>query len=197
MITGLILGAIVGFSVATIVWPPVIRRNLKSHYTDPIDIEALENGWVDEELDGRVPDFVIGPINDPYLLRWWVIPRNRIFNIYRHRIRRDDDDRALHDHPWPSISIVTKGKLIEHREGKPPRRLKRFVPYLRRANALHRLEVGSPRDQDAAPADVRTIFITGLKIREWGFACPNGRWVPWQHFTSANNPGEIGRGCGE
>lgn len=29
----------------------------------------------------RQPDFAIGPTDAPYLLRWWVIPRNRFFNI--------------------------------------------------------------------------------------------------------------------
>lgn len=28
------------------------------------------------------------------------------------------------------------------------------------------------------------------------FWCPRG-FVPWQEFTKPNNPGEVGRGCGE
>jgi len=32
----------------------------------------------------RKPDFVIGRAGAPYLERWWVIPRNRWFNIYLH-----------------------------------------------------------------------------------------------------------------
>jgi hypothetical protein len=59
----------------------------------------------------RKPDFVIGA---DYLRRWWVIPRNRWFNIYLHRIRHDDDDRALHDHPWANITLVLKGAYVEH-----------------------------------------------------------------------------------
>lgn len=47
----------------------------------------------------RAPDFYIGGNANPYLLRWWVIPRNRFFNVYLHKFLRDDDDRALHDHP--------------------------------------------------------------------------------------------------
>ena len=61
----------------------------------------------------RAPDFIIGGAEDAYMLRWWVIPRNRWFNIYLHKILRDDDPRALHDHPWWNISIVLKGGYLE------------------------------------------------------------------------------------
>ena len=57
----------------------------------------------------RPPDFIIGEPANPYLIRWWVIPRNRWFNIYLHEIRRSDDDRALHDHPWLNCSILLHG----------------------------------------------------------------------------------------
>lgn len=33
----------------------------------------------------RKPDFVIGDPANPYLLRWYVIPRNKVFNIYLHK----------------------------------------------------------------------------------------------------------------
>lgn len=146
----------------------------------------------------RRPDFAIGSLDRPYLLRWWVLPRNRLLNIYLHNIRFDDDDRAPHDHPWFSISFPIKGQLTEHRPDKAPRILRRFRPYIRRAKALHRLEVGSDRhDPEALPQDVWTIFITGPKVRDWGFLCPQSLWVPWQDFVSSENPGEMGRGCGE
>jgi len=32
----------------------------------------------------RSPDFVIGPFESPYMLRWYMIPRNRWFGIYWH-----------------------------------------------------------------------------------------------------------------
>lgn len=47
----------------------------------------------------RPPDVVIGGDASPYMRRWWVIPRNRRFNVYLHHFLRSDDDRALHDHP--------------------------------------------------------------------------------------------------
>jgi hypothetical protein len=60
-------------------------------------------------MASRPPDFSIGPKGDRYMLRWWVIPRNRWFNIYLHRFLHDDEDRALHDHPWVSCSYILWG----------------------------------------------------------------------------------------
>src|SRR4051795_4015193 len=65
----------------------------------------------------REPDFYIGGKVNPYLVRWWVIPRNRFFNVYLHKFLRDDDDRALHDHPWISLSFILRGGYIEHTPG--------------------------------------------------------------------------------
>lgn len=61
----------------------------------------------------REPDFYIGGKEQPYMRRWWLIPRNRFFNIYLHNILRSDDDRALHDHPWRWCSILLRGAYFE------------------------------------------------------------------------------------
>lgn len=136
----------------------------------------------------REPDFVIGTADDPYLRRWWLIPRNRFFNIYLHQVLRNDDDRALHDHPWWNVSVILKSGYYEI---TPKGRFRRRCPGLvfRRATAAHRLEL-----IDNKPA--WSLFITGPKIREWGFLCPKG-WRHWSEFTKPGNKGEVGIGCGE
>nr|WP_296429702.1 hypothetical protein [Roseovarius sp. BRH_c41] len=135
----------------------------------------------------REPDFKIGPPDDPYMLRWWLIPRNEAFNVYYHRILHDDDDRALHDHPWPSFSVMMTGAIREITPEGPRILLKGDCVY-RGPDMVHRLELvrGEPAE---------TLFITGPRIREWGFHCPKG-WVHWQEFVG-ENIGEVGRGCGE
>ena len=147
-------------------------------------------------IDSRPPDFVIGPKEDPYMLRWWAIPRNKYFNIYLHKIRHDDDDRALHDHPWPSLSLCVSGTMIEHYtspNGAYPR--KREISagewIYRGQNFAHRLCVKQPVQDD-----IITIFMTGPRVREWGFHCPNG-WRHWKDFVNQENKGEQGVGCGE
>jgi len=151
----------------------------------------------------RPPDFIIGNPQAPYMRRWWVIPRNRLFNIYLHNILRSDEDRALHDHPWWSCSIILSGGYIEH----TPRGAFLRKPGMircRRASASHRLEL--IRDKDFRIIDgfvnslrpAWTIFITGPRVREWGFHCPQG-WRHWREFIGVKEGeqrgDEIGPGC--
>ena len=134
----------------------------------------------------RAPDVVIGADADPYLRRWHVIPRNQWFNIYLHHFLRSDDDRALHDHPWWNLSVLLRGEYLEMMPGRS--RVRRpFRPVLRRAEAPHRV-VLFPSTETKRPLPVWTLFITGPRVREWGFWCPRG-WVHWQDFTKAVDGG--------
>lgn len=193
----------------------------------------------------RAPDFVIGGHANPYLLRWWLIPRNPLFNIYLHKFLRDDDDRALHDHPWFWCSILLRGEYVEVtsprfeldrkagfvtiRDRLPKHatvsaeyalggsdvqltqrvRFKAGAVRFRRPKFAHRIELFdefftladfdgdvdawryAPRRRDP----VWTLFITGPRVREWGFHCPGRGWVPWQQFTASDDPGAVGKGC--
>ena len=152
-------------------------------------------------MESRDPDFIIGGKENPYLLRWWIIPRNRFFNIYLHRFLRSDDDRALHDHPWANVSLLLEGAYFEHRpEGVFMRHAGQIV--LRRPTARHRVELlRDYRYQVAERSHYRekpvlTLFITGPKVREWGFWCKQG-FVHHKDFTDPNDPGGVGPGCGE
>lgn len=143
---------------------------------------------------GKPPDFVIGEATRPYMLRWWKIPRNRFFNIYLHCVLRDDDDRALHDHPWQWISIILQGSYREVTAAKDGTMIETIhrVGSIRfhRARFAHRLAL-----VDGEPC--WTLFLTGPRIRQWGFHCPQG-WVHWRRFTDpATDGATVGRGCGE
>jgi len=139
----------------------------------------------------RRPDFVVGGQDRPYLLRWWVIPRNRFFNVYLHQFHRSDDDRALHDHPWWNVSIVLVGQYLEHRihaGGVHTQTLREAGSIVgRMPRTAHRIELFDGQT-------CTTLFITGPRLREWGFHCARG-WVPWQKFTDSKDPGAIGAGC--
>ena len=52
--------------------------------------------WAADLSASRPPDRIIGGKDNPYLLRWHVVPRNPQQNIYLHHFLRSDDDRALH-----------------------------------------------------------------------------------------------------
>lgn len=166
--------------------------------------------WIDRTLEARVvakrpPDFVVGADNPDgaYLRRWWLIPRNRFFNVYLHRFLRDDDDRALHDHPWPWLSFLLSGAYIEHTiaSGGVHRRTRREEGSLkistpRRAHRIELVKMLNPLNPDQPrPLSCWTIFITGPRVRDWGFHCSERGWVPWQQFTAEGKPGEVGPGC--
>lgn len=153
---------------------------------------AQMQAWARGVMASRPPDFTVGA---DYLRRWWVIPRNDFANVYLHEFRVSDEDRALHDHPWPSTSFLIDGSYWEHTpDGCCLRRAGEV--HSRSADALHRIELlRDPSSGDEKPAI--SLFITGPKVREWGFACPDLGWVHWQDFTASGDPGAVGKGCGE
>ena len=153
----------------------------------------------------REPDFIIGGKEDPYLRRHWLFPRNLFFNVYVHEFLRSDDDRAHHDHPWLfNASWLIDGAYIEHvitaggalcRSIRPAGSFK-----FRWGKAPHRLELlqfTNLRGQAEPPLPCWTVFITGPRVREWGFYCMERGWIHWKAFTSPADKGRIGKGCDE
>jgi len=140
--------------------------------------------------DRRPPDFIVGGVNDPYLKRWWVIPRNKVFNIYLHHFLRSDDDRALHDHPWWNLSVLLDGEYTEHTiaaGGVNQAVVSKAGQFkFRGAKSAHRIELHN--------GPCWTLFITGPVLRTWGFHCPRG-WRPWKQFVDDRDTGKVGRGC--
>lgn len=154
---------------------------------------------------GRYPDHVIGEDSNPYLLRWYVIPKNRWFNVYLHKFMRSDDDRALHDHPWWNLSILLSGRYFEimpvDRAGfadgsnrdLTQKLRKPFRVVFRPALAAHRIKLLQHFRHGELP--VWSLFITGPRIREWGFYCDHG-WRHFAEFVSVRPGGNaIGKGC--
>lgn len=155
--------------------------------------------WFARLLSGR-PHVRIHP--GEYLDRWYLIPRNRFFNVYLHRFLGSDPGRHLHDHPWWNLSIVLKGGYDESRpvgspyweyryeertEGVveiatfPLLRLKPHGPgsvVLRKATDSHSLKM--------LKIPTWTLFITGRKTREWGFWDSQG-WMQWEDYYRKYN----------
>jgi hypothetical protein len=139
----------------------------------------------------RPPDFIVGGTDRPYLHRWHVIPRNRLFNIYFHNFLRSDDDRALHDHPFVNLSIILDGCYVEHTAHDQELLLEGQVKFRSSGKFAHRIELRF--------GVCWTLFITGPRYRNWGFNCVDSlgyqKWVPWQEFVDDQDRGLIGRGC--
>jgi hypothetical protein len=168
--------------------------------------------WLFDKLFHRValmrePDFVVGQPLDPYLHRWWILPRNRFFNVYLHCFLRSDDDRALHDHPWHSFSLLLSGECVEHTIDAGGIHQRRWLCVgdirYRDAAFAHRIEL--PLRQDIGAAKLQpwrmdtdpcwTLFITGPVLRDWGFHCAERGWIPWQTFLDPDDKGLVGKGC--
>jgi hypothetical protein len=145
------------------------------------DLKAMQD-WAAALMASREPDLVIG---DRQVLRWFVVPRNPVQNVYLHLFLKSDDGRALHDHPADNVSWLLRGEYLEHLQSGPAILRREGERIERVAEQPHRVEiVGAP---------VTSLFISGVKRRDWGFHCPRG-WVSWQDFPDASGSG-IGKGC--
>jgi len=121
-----------------------------------------------EKLASRKADLTIENDGEIYMERWWLIPRNKYFNVYLHKISHSDEP-TLHDHEYMSLSYCLKGVMKEILLGS----YRVVAPgdfIFRLPSTLHYLKKVS--------TVVWTIFITGPRVRLWGFQTLLG-WEPW------------------
>jgi hypothetical protein len=146
-------------------------------------------GWAKRLLSGQ-PHVRIHP--GEYLDRWHLLPRNRFCNVYLHKFYGGDPGRNFHDHPWWNVSLILKGEIWEKHpiggygpespyclHGHDLRRRGDIV--VRKATDCHTLEWVGDRTEP-----VWTLFITGPRVREWGF-WEDGKWVPWEEYYRKHN----------
>lgn len=113
------------------------------------------------------------------LLRWHILPRNRFFNIYLHKITASDEETMLHDHVACNISWIMRGGYDEVLSSPGATRItkRRYAGQIlfRWGSTAHQLHM-----LDGAP-ETWTIFLKGPNYRQWGYWCPQG-WKPWFEF---------------
>lgn len=156
-----------------------------------------------EKLADRVARerFDIGRNGDVYLTRWTLLGSRTEGSgraVFLHRFHRSDADDALHDHPWPFVSVILSGGYWEHtpdRHGKVSRRWYGPGRVLTRPAAWrHRVELPAGRD-------CWTLIFRGRKEKSWSFFCLDalgrltGKAVPWRSFLDRIDTGSLG--CGE
>ena len=130
----------------------------------------------------RPYDFLV---DHDYMERWFIIPRNRFFNIYAHRFIGSDAPTP-HDHPWFSLGWILSGQYVEHTpSGQSIKKAGSIT--LRAPSSLHWIEIDKP---------VITLFITGPRWRKWGFLCST-KWVPFDEYIARRGDDRMASGCGE
>jgi hypothetical protein len=149
---------------------------------------------------GKEQDFLIAPLGHPYLRRWYKFPKNWFLNFYLHETVADDDNRALHDHPYLfNFSLILRGSYFEIM----PYRRKGYVggdavmPVCRDAGDVV-FRFGRAAHRLMLPADMMpcwSLFITGPRVYEWGFYCPNGWRRESEYRDAKTNGAAIGQGC--
>jgi hypothetical protein len=123
----------------------------------------------------------------PYLERYYLFLKDRDsfpFNIFLHRFLCSDPD-DVHDHPWPYATLILKGgywewipqfnssgeKIGEIAKWRAPGSFR-----WARANSYHRIELDPE-------VDCWTLFMPGMKQRDWGFLVKN-KWVQWEQYLA-------------
>lgn len=138
------------------------------------------------ELAKKTPYFHL----DGYMERYWLKPFNADdpINIRIHHLLSSDSDRALHDHPWPSTSIILKGgywEIMPELENQDPKLDQVLYSKVwrkpgdvihRKATSRHRIMI-EPNNQEP----VWSMFIMGPYEQTWGFYTPEGK-VYWREF---------------
>ena len=118
------------------------------------------------------PRIIYDGLGEPYLRRWHLLPKNKFFNVWLHQFLKDDDDRAMHDHPFASLSLCVSGSYDELCSDGVIRTRKRGAIVYRSATYRHSIFISNRPHKTAW-----TLFVTGRVVRKWGFWCDENTFI--------------------
>ncbi len=120
--------------------------------------------------------YIDGDSGPVYLRRWW-LHRQQAENgsggehgLYVHRFEASDP-AALHDHPWPSASLMLSTGVNETSE-QGTTTIDPGTVVIRPARFRHRIELH--RAADGTPRHALTLIATGRREHGWGFEQDDG-----------------------
>ena len=125
--------------------------------------------------------------NQPYLERYYVFLKDRTrfpFNVFLHKFLKSDPD-DVHDHPWPYATLILRGGYHEwvplfdvngKKIGETCQWYGAGSFRISRATSYHRIELDPS-------VDCWTLFMPGIKQRDWGFLVKN-KWVQWEQYLA-------------
>jgi hypothetical protein len=130
--------------------------------------------------------------NEPYLERYYVFLKDRErfpFNVFVHKFLKSDPD-DVHDHPWPYATLILKGGYYEwtpqfDENGNKINEVAKWCSAgsfrWAGANTYHRVELDPE-------VECWTLFMPGIKQRDWGFLVKN-QWVQWEQYLATRKAG--------
>lgn len=151
--------------------------------TNPF-IHGLVEQWAASVMAARGPNEIVRRHGSPFFERWMIARKafvptfvatksgdtteldnpapiaSELENLFLHRFLRDDFE-DFHDHPWPNTSYVVSGAYLEDTPDQGAMTRKAGSVVIREAHEMHRI-------LSVVPGTV-SLFVTGQKIREWGF----------------------------
>ena len=146
-----------------------------------LDRLAKVHKLVNDVIHNGEPDLVLYVNNSEgtvYLQRWWL---ERTIGedgrgqdgMYVHTFE-GDDPASLHNHPWPSASLMIQTGLIEESH-QGTVLIEPGTLYVRPARFRHRLLLR--RGNDNRPLHAMSLFATGGRAQSWGFETQEGAIV--------------------
>lgn len=118
------------------------------------------------------------------------------FTAYLHQFHRPDQDRDLHNHPWPwAVSLVLAGgyREIRHVPGSVAGRTLSQPTFSRwmRAGMVNVLHANTfHRVAELAPEETWTLFLVARKVQAWGYDVPGRGFVPWRAHVAERQASE-------
>lgn len=156
--------------------------------------------WLIERARKTPYTHITGPDGSIYMERYWVFnsydqgpnkqERSKYswfpWNIRLHWIRREDQDRHMHDHPWNARTIILRGGYVEEREDVAALASgeagdKRYS-ITRPVGSTAKIGYGVyHRITHIAPGGAWTLFISGPYQGTWGFLV-DGVKIKWRIY---------------
>jgi cold shock CspA family protein len=96
------------------------------------------------------------------MVRYYIL-KTPFFEVYLHQFI-DDDEEALHDHPWTFVTLIISGGYTEELAGGASRSLRPGRVVFRNASRLHRVVVSNKYR-----GRVWTLVVTGRRFHKWSF----------------------------
>jgi hypothetical protein len=132
------------------------------------------------DIANREGDVYLTRFRFPLLFGWAIL---------LHVMRRPDEDRCLHDHPWWFLTLVLWGGYVEEVDdteaGRAPGDGRVIgTQWNRPGMLLYRSAEHTHRIAALPKGRAVTLVLRGPKVRLWGFRNGKGDWRPWDAFVN-------------